>query len=300
MPDSDRKSVIPQNVARAIHQHLIGLKSAGVAQLPKSEASLKFPALQIPQPEDASNPATSPTTTPAPSPNLSPNEESKQPRTVGETAKPAIQKSIAGADDALFPSADGWGPAVPLEDRPAQLEIISNKVANCQSCSQLAKSRTQTVFGVGTASPQLVFFGEAPGADEDRLGEPFVGAAGQLLTKIIEAMKLTRDDVYILNTLKCRPPGNRNPKPAELRNCAGFAISQLEILQPQIICCLGSIAAKTLLNTTQSISRMRGNFYKWRGCQVLATYHPAYLLRTPSAKKQVWEDMKLILAELER
>jgi DNA polymerase len=151
------------------------------------------------------------------------------------------------------------------------------------------------VFGVGNPNARLLFFGEAPGADEDRLGEPFVGRAGQLLTKIIEACTLRREDVYIMNVLKCRPPGNRNPTSEEAANCRPFFERQLEIIQPEYIVCLGSIAATTLLDTNASIGRLRGQFHDYRGIPVLATYHPAYLLRNPSAKKLVWEDMKMLM-----
>jgi DNA polymerase len=155
------------------------------------------------------------------------------------------------------------------------------------------------VFGVGNPGARLVFMGEAPGADEDRQGIPFVGAAGQLLTKIIEGgLKMRRDDVYIFNILKCRPPGNRPPTPDEAGNCRGFLDRQLDIIQPDFICCLGATAAQNLLGSTQSIGRMRGRTYDYRGCKVIVTYHPAYLLRNPAAKKDVWEDMKLLLREM--
>lgn len=183
-------------------------------------------------------------------------------------------------------------------ERPQALRVLAEEVAACTRCEQLATTRTQTVFGVGNPSARLVFFGEAPGADEDRQGEPFVGKAGQLLTKIIEACTLTRDDVYIMNVLKCRPPGNRNPTSDEADHCRHFFERQFDIIRPEFICCLGSIAATTLLETTQSIGRLRGRFHTWRGMQVMATYHPAYLLRNPSAKKLVWADMKLLMKEM--
>jgi DNA polymerase len=140
--------------------------------------------------------------------------------------------------------------------------------------------------------------GEAPGADEDKQGEPFVGRAGQLLNRIIEACGMRREDVYILNILKCRPPGNRAPTPQEAANCRDFLDRQLETISPEFICCLGGIAATNLLDTTQSIGKMRGRFYDYRGSKVIVTYHPAYLLRNPAAKRDVWEDMKLLLAEM--
>ncbi len=165
-------------------------------------------------------------------------------------------------------------------------------------CTQLAETRTQTVFGVGNITPRLVFMGEAPGADEDRQGIPFVGRAGQLLTKIIEACTLRRDDVYILNTLKCRPPENRNPEPDEVQNCRGFFERQIDLLQPEFICCLGGVAAKSLLNTDLAIGKLRKRFHDYRGIPVLCTYHPSYLLRNPDAKRDVWEDMQLLMQRL--
>lgn len=182
--------------------------------------------------------------------------------------------------------------------RQHELKVLSQQVAACQRCAVLSACRTQTVFGVGNPQPRLVFFGEAPGADEDQQGEPFVGAAGQLLNKIIEACQMQRSDVYILNTVKCRPPGNRNPNPDEQENCWEYAERQLEILQPEFICCLGRIAAQRLLKTESAIGRLRGQFFTYRGSQVIVTYHPAYLLRTPSAKKATWDDMKMLMAKM--
>jgi len=178
------------------------------------------------------------------------------------------------------------------------LQILAQEVAGCTRCQALAETRTQTVFGVGNPNARLVFFGEAPGADEDRQGEPFVGRAGQLLTKIIEACTLKREDVYILNVLKCRPSGNRNPTPEEAQNCRPFFEQQLDIIRPEFICCLGAIATTTLLETTEPIGRLRGRFHDWRGIRVMATYHPAYLLRNPPAKRMVWDDMKMLMKEM--
>jgi uracil-DNA glycosylase len=178
------------------------------------------------------------------------------------------------------------------------LEAIRGEVAICRACDELCTTRTQTVFGVGNPRARLCFLGEAPGADEDRQGEPFVGRAGQLLTKIIEACTLSRSDVYILNVLKCRPPGNRAPLPHEVANCRGYLDRQLRLIQPECICCLGAVAAQTLLETDVPISRLRGKFSDYRGIAVMCTYHPAYLLRNPAAKKDVWEDMKLVMRRL--
>jgi DNA polymerase len=178
------------------------------------------------------------------------------------------------------------------------LTAAANELRTCTLCRELASTRKQTVYGVGNPRPRVVFFGEAPGADEDRQGEPFVGRAGQLLTKIIEACGWQRSDVYIMNVLKCRPPENRNPAPNEVDNCRPFFERQFEILRPEYIVCVGTVPAQALLETGDSIGKLRGRFFKYRDSKVLATYHPSYLLRTPSAKKLVWEDMQLLLKDM--
>jgi uracil-DNA glycosylase len=177
------------------------------------------------------------------------------------------------------------------------LQDLRLDLGDCHRCP-LGKTRTHIVFGEGNPQARLAFVGEAPGADEDAQGRPFVGRAGQLLTKIIEAMGLTRRDVYICNILKCRPPGNRNPKPEEILTCEPFLVRQLQIIQPKVICALGTFAAHTLLKTEISISLLRGRFHTYQGIYLMPTYHPAYLLRNPGAKKQVWEDMQIIMKAL--
>ena len=150
------------------------------------------------------------------------------------------------------------------------------------------------VFGVGNPEADLMFVGEAPGADEDIQGEPFVGRAGQLLTKIIEAIDLKREDVYIANVIKCRPPQNRNPEPDEVETCEPFLFRQIDVIKPKVIVALGTFAARTLLRTLDPISRLRGRQFDYRGATLIPTFHPAYLLRNPSSKREVWEDMKLV------
>ncbi len=177
------------------------------------------------------------------------------------------------------------------------MRALEEEFKDCALCD-LSKSRTRLVFGTGSAEARLMFVGEAPGFDEDQQGAPFVGAAGQLLTKIIEAMKLKREDVYIANCLKCRPPNNRSPLPSEIAVCSPILMRQIEIIQPKIICALGKFAAQTLLRSDESISRLRGRFFDWNGTKVMPTFHPAYLLRNPDDKKLVWEDMKMIMKEL--
>ena len=184
------------------------------------------------------------------------------------------------------------------DERRLALDGIDAQVKVCTLCKELACSRTKTVFGVGNIAPRVVFMGEAPGADEDRTGEPFVGRAGQLLTKIIEACTFKREDVYILNVLKCRPPDNRLPLPEEVAHCRGYFERQLEILRPEYIVCAGTVAAQSLLETTEAIGKLRGRFFTYRGSKVIATYHPSYLLRNPDAKKFVWADMQMLLADM--
>ena len=169
----------------------------------------------------------------------------------------------------------------------------------CMRCKLCNLGRSQTVFGVGNAKARLMFVGEAPGEDEDRKGEPFVGRAGQLLTKIIEAIGMTRDQVYIANVIKCRPPGNRNPEPDEVASCEPFLFRQIDVIQPKVIVPLGKFAAQSLLKTMDPITRLRGRQFEYRGAVLIPTFHPAYLLRNPSAKREVWEDMKKVRAILQ-
>lgn len=181
-----------------------------------------------------------------------------------------------------------------METKEAKtLEAIRAELGECTRC-RLCDGRTHIVFGVGNPKAQLMFIGEAPGRDEDAQGEPFVGRAGQLLTKIIEAMGMKRPDVYISNIVKCRPPENRAPLPDEIATCIPFLHQQIESIQPKVIVCLGAVAYKALLQTEQNISRVRGQWQEYQGIQVMPTYHPAYLLRNPDAKRFVWEDMKKV------
>ncbi len=177
------------------------------------------------------------------------------------------------------------------------LEMVRAEMGDCQRC-KLAPSRTNLVFGIGDPKAELMFVGEAPGMDEDVQGEPFVGKAGQLLTKMIAAMGLSRERVYIANIIKCRPPQNRNPEPDEIASCRPFLDQQIAAIGPKVICALGKFSAQTLLNTETRISDLRGKFYDLNGVKVLPTFHPAYLLRNPGEKKRVWEDLQVIMAEL--
>jgi len=185
--------------------------------------------------------------------------------------------------------------------RAESLLQLAEIVAGCKNCPDLVSNRTNTVFGSGNPSAELVFIGEGPGADEDRQGLPFVGRSGQLLTDIIvKGMKMTREEVYICNIVRCRPPGNRNPSPMEAALCRPFLDATLKVIQPKYICCLGSISAHSLLDTDEPIGRMRGRVFEYGSAKVVCTYHPAYLLRNPPAKVQTWEDIKLLLRTMGR
>lgn len=208
---------------------------------------------------------------------------------------PATANRLAGPDTATAKNYPGQ--SLPLDDRKAALAGYRDQAAACTRCEVLAKCRTKTVFGEGSPDPRVVFFGEAPGRDEDLSGQPFVGKAGQLLTKMIQACKFDRDDVYILNSVKCRPPNNRNPESAEIENCREFFEAQLNLLRPEYIVCLGLISSQALLRTKLSVGKLRGKFHRHFESKVLVTYHPSYLLRAPAAKKAAWDDLQMMLRD---
>jgi uracil-DNA glycosylase len=233
---------------------------------------------------------------------------------LGVPARPSARKQVVAAAAVVPVAATAESPArdageyVPARDageeapagRPLGapgLKAARDELGDCHRC-KLAGGRQNIVFGVGNPNAHLVFVGEAPGADEDAQGEPFVGKAGQLLTKMIEAMGYRREDVYICNVIKCRPPGNRNPEPDEVASCEPFLKAQLAALRPRMIVTLGKFAAQCLLRDDTSISRLRGNFRTYEGIQLMPTFHPAYLLRDPSKKKEAWGDLKAVGAVL--
>jgi DNA polymerase len=187
-----------------------------------------------------------------------------------------------------------------VETRSRELTLLAEQVSACTRCKALASTRTQTVFGVGPLDAELCFVGEAPGRQEDEQGVPFVGDAGQLLNRIIAACGLKREEVYICNILRCRPPGNRKPEPEEAKNCNEYLERQLELVGPKFICCLGGTATTYLLGTTVGITRLRGKWREYRGIPVMPTFHPSALLHDPSKKADVWEDMKKLLARMGR
>ena len=189
----------------------------------------------------------------------------------------------------------------PAKRRPPEevLAVVREEIGDCTRC-KLCQGRTKLVFGVGNPRAELMFIGEGPGRDEDLQGEPFVGRAGQLLTRMIEAMGWRREEVYIANVVKCRPPENRLPEPEEVETCLPFLVSQIAAIRPKVIVTLGGLAVQSLMNTKRGITQLRGEFLEHRGIPVMPTFHPAYLLRNPAMKKPCWEDLKKVLGLLQR
>jgi len=203
-----------------------------------------------------------------------------------------VFNTVEAVQDGLFA---GKGASAMFDFSGDDMKSLAGKVSECRRCS-LSKSRTNTVFGAGDPRAGVVFVGEAPGREEDLSGLPFVGRAGKLLDRILDAIDFSREEVYIANILKCRPPDNRDPREDEVATCEPFLQKQLELMQPEVICALGRVAAQTLLRTRNSLSRMRGKIHYYNGVKLIATYHPAALLRNPHFKRPAWEDMKMLRA----
>ena len=210
-----------------------------------------------------------------------------------------MSKKIESLDLPIFsldPSSDaGRLAAIDVENKPTALKAIREVIGDCTRCKLHKQGRKQIVFGVGNPNAELMFVGEAPGADEDQQGEPFVGRAGQLLNNMITAMGLRREDVYIANVIKCRPPGNRTPEREECETCAPFLMRQIDVIKPKVIVALGAVAAKNLLGLNDSMANLRGRFYDFRGTRLAVTYHPAFLLRDPRQKKEAWKDLQMVM-----
>lgn len=282
---SDEQQV---SLNRLVLQTLESLQAAGVQQIPKpSEEALAAATQAAATRAIAAQPPTTQATTTQPT--------ATAPKTQSPPASP-LQRTGAPPPPPLPPNQAA--PQTANISTASTLEVLQAEVAACTLCDDLATTRTQTVFGVGNPQARLCILGEAPGADEDRQGEPFVGRGGQLLNKILEACKMSREEVYILNILRCRPPDNRNPTGEEAQNCRRFLERQLQLVNPEFICCMGAVAAQNLLSTTVAIGRLRGKIHDYHGTKVVCTYHPAYLLRNPSAKKHTWDDMKMLMREM--
>ncbi len=195
------------------------------------------------------------------------------------------------------PEPENYAASTLPTDKPAALQLIRNEIGDCTRC-RLHEQRTNIVFGVGNMDADIMFVGEGPGADEDAQGEPFVGRAGQLLNNMINAMGLKREDVYIANVVKCRPPGNRTPERDECDTCSPFLMKQIEVVKPKIIVALGAVAAKNLLQMNDTMANLRGHIYDFRNTQLVVTYHPAYLLRDPRQKSEAWKDLQMVMKHL--
>src|SRR5438270_8350375 len=219
-----------------------------------------------------------------------------------ETVPATMSKKLESLDLPIFsadPASDaGRLAAIDVEERPAALKAIREVIGDCIRCKLHKQGRKQIVFGVGNPNAELMFIGEAPGADEDQQGIPFVGRAGQLLTNMISAMGLKREDIYIANIIKCRPPGNRTPEREECETCAPFLMRQIAAIRPKVIVALGAVAAKTLLAINAPMAELRGQWYDFRGTKLAVTYHPAFLLRDPRQKKETWKDLQMVMKEL--
>ncbi len=275
-------------IDRALRQELEGWRRAGLSHLPmpRRKRSAASP------PSASAKPAT--TRTPPSSNSVSRTTSPPVTRITSQPTTAPTTHALPVVAEPLPPSPHSLGSR---EDREWRLNQLRQRVAACTRCQELACARTQTVFGVGNPEARFLFIGEAPGADEDAQGEPFVGAAGQLLNKIITACGLKRDEVYICNILRCRPPGNRKPLPEEAAKCREYLDGQIAAIDPDFIVCWGATAAQNLMGTEESIGRLRGRTFQHGRATVLCTYHPSYLLRNPAAKKDVWEDMKLLLKQ---
>ena len=216
-----------------------------------------------------------------------------------ETMVPAKAATPAKTAPSAKTTASAKAPAIPtalpvIGDKPAALKLIREDIGDCTRC-RLHKGRTNLVFGVGNVNADLMFVGEGPGADEDAQGEPFVGRAGQLLNNMISAMGIKREDVYIANVVKCRPPSNRTPEKDECDTCSPFLMRQIDVVQPKVIVALGAVAAKNLLAVSDSMANLRGRWYDFRDSKLAVTYHPAYLLRDPRQKKETWKDLQMVM-----
>ncbi len=283
---------------RTVVQLLQRLRAAGVTHLPKVELPKPGTAAK---PGVAKAPAAAPKTSAAAAAvkKVAASSQVEEPRRGVTSVMSASQiQSVAGCAEKTEAVRGVMSRTFDsVEERSEALAAVAKAVAVCQRCQELASRRKQTVFGVGNPAAEIMFIGEAPGAEEDAKGEPFVGPAGQLLDKIIAASHLRREDLYICNILRCRPPGNRNPLPQEAANCREFLDAQIHVVQPKYIICWGTIAAQNLLGVTEAVGKLRGQMFDHHGIQVMCTYHPSYLLRNPAAKKQVWDDMKFFMKQ---
>jgi len=293
---------------RQLKSHLESLRRAGLLDIPIG--SWEPPALIEPiltQPSQAENlidvsPVVAAVSRPPEAPRIDVVQKQAEPVSRPYTAPakrpPSAAQPPVPSTFALYRKPFEMH-VIPINERLQVLTSLAAEVACCERCPELASTRTQTVFQSGSPTARLMFVGEAPGADEDRLGEPFVGRAGQLVTDIItKGMGLSRSEVYIANVLKCRPPENRTPSNTEMANCVGYLDRQIEIVRPEFICLLGKVAVTALLQSSLPMKSLRQRWFRYREIPTMVTYHPAYLLRNPSAKKETWDDLKMLMKEM--
>ncbi len=290
--ESDSARGLLLQITESVRRYVESLQEGGVTGLPRTKTVAHGEmGKQTKAEKEPKGDRTSSSLPPLPPRSLtaSPPSSVSQPQSSGQmTAAPAV---VSQAGD-LFLS--------PTVQTVQTLEELRAAIGDCRRC-KLCQGRTQIVFGAGNPQAELVFVGEGPGRDEDLRGEPFVGRAGQLLTEIItKGMKMRREDVYIANVVKCRPPENRNPEPDEIAACEPFLVKQLDLIKPRIIVALGTFAAQTLLKSKTPISRLRGVWHTYRGIKLMPTLHPAYLLRNPNDKRLVWQDIQAVLREMGR
>jgi uracil-DNA glycosylase family 4 len=274
---------------RAARQRLEALQRAGLDRIPRPSGRARI--VKLVEPPTPPRAGAEPGVHPPPAPQVQPPSDP-----IVRPAPPALEPPLALKPVALF-EEPGWDhPPLTPDERRVQLADLAAQVRCCTRCPALAAARSQTVFGEGSPTARLMFIGEAPGADEDRTGRPFVGRAGMLLTDMItKGMGLKREEVYIANVLKSRPPENRTPLPDEVAHCLPYLERQIAIIRPEFLCLLGRVAASALLKTNQSMSALRGRWLAYRGIQTLVTFHPAYLLRNPAAKRDAWEDLQMLM-----
>jgi len=289
-PAEDRRWPVPQLQAAPAEVKDVSPPSAASVSVPDSPPEPQVQQQSRTPVEPPRNPVATPlpdrtpvTSTPVPPPPPRPQE-------------PALPGTSAQGPDSVTRFMNAA--VLSRSERESCLASLASTVAGCTRCPELARTRTQTVFGVGNPMAEVMFIGEAPGADEDKQGEPFVGRAGKLLNRIIEACGWQREELYICNILRCRPPGNRNPTPIEAGNCREYLDGQIEAVNPKYIVCWGTIAAQNLLGNNTPIGRMRGKLYEYGRSKVLCTYHPSYLLRNPSARALVRDDLQILLEEM--
>ncbi|WP_250847188.1 uracil-DNA glycosylase [Aquisphaera insulae] len=306
LSDADAADAV-RIMVKEVRQRLESLLRAGVKEVPFAPVfARRAPGARTASGPDAAGfaaegdpgtilPAAPSSPAPAiPQPTVAPRPEGRP-----APARPAAPAAATAPAASFFQESGFDSPALAAAERLVVLKDLAEEAAGCRKCPELVAYRTRTVFADGDPNARLMFIGEAPGADEDRTGRPFVGKAGQLLTDMItKGMGLKRDEVYIANILKCRPPENRPPQPEESANCIHFLERQIEVVRPEFLCLLGRTAAVGVLKTGLSMGRLRGKWYRYRGIPTIATYHPSYLLRTPSAKKEAWEDLQLLMTAM--